>query len=91
MHLLPVWRDATCYTARERAALRWCEEVTRIEQTHAGDAAYGEVASVFSEAESVALTYAIVSINGFNRLAIAFRQPVTERRPPVRLETRRAG
>jgi AhpD family alkylhydroperoxidase len=91
VHMLPVWRDADCYTARERAALRWCEEVTRIEQTHAGDDAYAELASVFSEAEIVALTYAVVSINGFNRLAIAFRQPVTEQRPPVRLETRRAG
>jgi hypothetical protein len=38
----------------------------------------------------VVLTYAIVSINGFYRLAIAFRQPVAEPRR-VRLETRRAG
>ena len=43
------------------------------------------------EEEIGALTYAIVSINGFNRLAIAFRQPVAEPRPAERLETRRAS
>ena len=81
LHLLPVWRDAPCYSERERAALRWCEEVTLIGETHASDAAYAEVAGTFSEEELVALTYLIVSINGFNRLAVAFRQPVAE--PPA--------
>jgi AhpD family alkylhydroperoxidase len=74
--LLPVWRDAPCYSDRERAALRWCEELTLIGETHASDAAYAEAAEAFSEEELVALTYVIVSINGFNRLAVAFRQPV---------------
>jgi len=76
LHLLAVWRDAPCYSERERAALRWCEEVTQIGELHASDAAYEEAARVFGEEELVALTYAIVSINGFNRLAVAFRQPV---------------
>jgi len=80
LHLLPVWRDAPCYSERERAALRWCEEVTRIGEMHASDAAYAEAARWFSEEEVVALTFAIVSINGFNRLAVAFRQPVDEPR-----------
>jgi AhpD family alkylhydroperoxidase len=91
VHMLPVWRDATCYTDRERAALRWSEEVTDIAASHASDAAYAELAAVFSEEEIVALTYAIVSINGFNRLSIAFRQPVSEPQPAVRLQTRRAS
>jgi AhpD family alkylhydroperoxidase len=81
LQLLPVWRDAPCYSDRERAALLWCEELTLIGETHASDAAYAEVAAVFSEEELVALTYVIVSINGFNRLAVAFRQPVAE--PPA--------
>ena len=76
LQLVAVWRDAPCYSERERAALRWCEEVTLIGDRHASDAAYREAAHVFSEEELVALTYAIVSINGFNRLAVAFRQPV---------------
>jgi len=76
LQLVAVWREAPCYSERERAALRWCEEVTLIGDLHASDAAFREVARVFSEEELVALTYAIVSINGFNRLAVAFRQPV---------------
>jgi AhpD family alkylhydroperoxidase len=76
LSLLPVWHDAPCYSDRERAALRWCEELTLIGETHASDAAYAEAAEAFSEEELVALTYVIVSINGFNRLAVAFRQPV---------------
>jgi alkylhydroperoxidase family enzyme len=71
-----VWGDATCYSERERAALRWCEELTLIAQTHASDAAYDEIERWFSEEEVVALTYAIISINSFNRLSVAFRQPV---------------
>jgi AhpD family alkylhydroperoxidase len=90
VHMLSVWRDAPCYTRRERAALRWCEELTQVAESHASDAAYAELEAAFSEEEIVAVTYAIVSINGFNRLAIAFRQPVAEPHP-VRLETRRAS
>jgi len=76
LQLLAVWPDAPCYSERERAALRWCEEVTLIGDAHASDAAYAEAARAFTEEELVALTYVIVSINGFNRLAVAFRQPV---------------
>jgi AhpD family alkylhydroperoxidase len=83
LHLLSVWRDAPCYSESERAALRWCEEVTLVAEMHASDAAYAAVARVFSEDEIVALTYAIISINGFNRLSVAFRQPVDEDRSPL--------
>ena len=88
LQLLSVWRDAPCYSERERAALRWCEEVTLIAETHASGAAYADLSRVFSEEEIVALTHAIVSINGFNRLSIAFRQPVAEPRPVVRAAAR---
>ena len=49
LQLLAVWRDAPCYSDRERAALRWCEDVTLIAQTHASDAAYDEIERWFSE------------------------------------------
>jgi AhpD family alkylhydroperoxidase len=88
LHLLSVWRDAPCYTDRERAALRWCEEVTLIAETHASGAAYADLSRVFSQEEIVALTHAVISINGFNRLAVAFRQPVAEPRPSVRVAAR---
>jgi hypothetical protein len=30
LHLAAVWREAPCYSARERAALAWCEALTRL-------------------------------------------------------------
>ncbi len=88
LDLIAVWRDAPCYSERERAALAWCEEITLIAQTHASGAAYADLQRVFSEDEIVALTHAVISINGFNRLAIAFRQPVDEPRRPARVAAR---
>ena len=76
LHLLAAWREAPCYSSRERAALRWREAVTRLSETGAPDDAYEEVAAQFSPLEVVALTLAIVAINGWNRLAVSMRTAV---------------
>jgi AhpD family alkylhydroperoxidase len=73
MHLLNAWREAPVFTARERAALAWVEAVTLINKGHAPDEIYQEARSQFSDKELVDLTAAIVAINAWNRLAIAFR------------------
>ena len=73
LYLLNAWREAPCYTDRERAALAWTEAVTLIAETHAPDDVYDEVRAHFSEAETVNLTMLIGAINAWNRLAIAFR------------------
>lgn len=39
------------------------------------DTLYEAVRQEFGEKELVDLTYAVVAINGWNRLAIAFRKP----------------
>jgi alkylhydroperoxidase family enzyme len=70
---LPAWREAPFYTDRERAALEWTETVTRIGETHAPEDVYERVRKQFNDKELVALTTAIVAINGWNRLAISFR------------------
>jgi AhpD family alkylhydroperoxidase len=75
LDLLPAWREAPLYTARERAALAWTEAVTLITDGHVPDALYEAVRQEFGEKELVDLTYAVVAINGWNRLAIAFRKP----------------
>lgn len=74
MHLLSAWHEAPCFTARERAALAWTEAVTLVTEGHVPDEVYEEARRHFSEKELVDLTYAIVAINGWNRLAIAFRK-----------------
>ena len=76
LHLLAAWREASCYDARERAALAWCEDLTLISKQGAPDAVYEELEQTFSAHEIVALTLAIVAINGWNRLAISMRTPV---------------
>ncbi len=70
-----VWWEATCFTEREKAALAWTEAVTLVAETRVPDAVYERAQSQFSEKELVDLTLAIVTINGHNRLAIAFRRP----------------
>lgn len=77
LYLLTAWREAPCYSARERAALAWTEAVTRIAETHdVPDAAYEEARRHFDEKALVDLTLAIIAINGWNRLNVAFRTTV---------------
>ncbi|MGB7258278.1 MAG: carboxymuconolactone decarboxylase family protein [Pseudolabrys sp.] len=73
MYLLDAWREAPFFTPRERAALAWTEAVTRVADSHVPDEVYDEARKQFSEKEIVDLTAAVVSINTWNRLAIAFR------------------
>lgn len=80
LFLLSVWREAPCYTERERAALAWAEAVTLIASNEIGDDLYNAVRTYFNEKELVDLTYCIVAINSWNRLAIASRTPVGYKR-----------
>jgi AhpD family alkylhydroperoxidase len=70
------WREAPYYTARERAALNWCETLTKLPGTGAPDDVYAAVEEAFSQEEIAALTFAIVAINGWNRLAVGLRSDV---------------
>jgi AhpD family alkylhydroperoxidase len=76
IYALSAWDEAPFYTERERAALAWTESVTRIADTHVPDEAYARVRQEFTEDEIVALTFALVTINAWNRLAVSFRVPV---------------
>src|SRR5579884_1583963 len=60
---LDAWRESPYYNDRERAALEWTEEVTKIAETHAEEEAYQRVKEAFSEKELVDLTLAIATIN----------------------------
>ena len=75
LHVLAAWHEAPFYSERERAALAWTEAVTLVADTHAPDQAYEEARKHFSEKELGDLTLAIVAINGWNRLCVAFRVP----------------
>jgi alkylhydroperoxidase family enzyme len=71
------WRETPFFTERERAALAWCESLTDL--AHAGVSAeeYARVEVVFSPGEVAALTFAVVAINSWNRLAVGLGADVT--------------
>jgi len=72
IYLLPAWREAPCYTERERAALGWTEALTRLSEGHTHESAYGALKAQFSDEEQVKLTLMINVINGWNRLSVGF-------------------
>ena len=72
LYLLNAWREAPFYTEKERAALEWTEALTLVATHHISDELYEKVAAHFDKKEMVALTMAIVAINGWNRLSIGF-------------------
>ena len=72
IYLLSAWREAPCYTKRERAALAWTEALTRLCEAHNQESAYADLKAQFSDEEQVKLTLMINIINGWNRIAVGF-------------------
>jgi len=70
---LDAWEESPYYSDRERAALRWTEAVTNVREGHVPDEVFQRARKFFSEKELADLTFAIVVINGWNRLNIAAR------------------
>jgi AhpD family alkylhydroperoxidase len=76
LYAIPVWRETPFFTPRERAALAWTEAVTDVAGSRVSEMVYREARAHFDEAELVELTLAVIAINGWNRLAVAFRTEV---------------
>ncbi|MGN6126675.1 MAG: carboxymuconolactone decarboxylase family protein [Humibacter sp.] len=75
------WREAPYFTARERAALAFTEAVTRVADRPdpVSDDLWAEVSGVFSKKEIAALLFSIGTINVWNRINAAIRQPAGQR------------
>ena len=84
LYSLDAWRECPYYTERERAALEWTEAVTLVTQGHVSDAVYEAVRPHFTEKELADLTFAIATINAWNRLSIAARTEPGNYRPVSR-------
>jgi len=76
---IATWRESGVFSERERAALELTEAFTFIHDGGVPDDVYDRVGGVLSEQEYVALCWILVSINAFNRIAIAGRYPVPPR------------
>ncbi|AWV05558.1 carboxymuconolactone decarboxylase family protein (plasmid) [Burkholderia sp. JP2-270] len=73
IHHLPIWRESTLFSPRERAALAWTEALTELNAYGVADDIYERVRTQFSEKELSDLTFDVMAINGWNRANIAFR------------------
>ena len=73
LYHVAVWRESPLFDARERAALEWTEALTQLPPHGVPDAIYDAVRAEFDEKEIVALSFAVMAINGWNRLSIGFR------------------
>lgn len=73
LHHIAAWRESTLFEPRERAALAWTEALTRLPEAGVPDEIYERVRTVFSEKEISDLTFAVMAINAWNRINVAFR------------------
>ncbi len=73
LDVLPAWHEVTsAFSAREQAALRWTEALTLVAAQGVSDEDFAAVAAVYTELEILNLTALIVTINSWNRIAVAF-------------------
>ncbi|HZB89592.1 MAG TPA: carboxymuconolactone decarboxylase family protein [Terracidiphilus sp.] len=73
LDLLAVWREASVFSEREKAALQWTELLTRLSQNPITDADYAAVSAHFAPQELAWLSAAIAVINVWNRIAAPFQ------------------
>jgi len=73
LYALDAWRETPFFDEREQAALAWAEAVTLVGEGHVPDEVFRQAREQFNDEELVNLTLAVVAINGWNRLNIAFR------------------
>ncbi len=72
LFVMDAWREAPFYTDRERAALAWAEALTKITSGMVPDEIYAAASKQFTETELIDLTLAVITINSYNRINIAF-------------------
>lgn len=73
LYHVAIWRESTLFIPRERAALAWTEAVTKLPEGGIPDELYERVRGQLSEKEISDLTFSIMTINAWNRVAVAFR------------------
>lgn len=73
LHHVAIWRESTEFTPRERACLAWTEALTTLDAHGVSDEIYERVRAELTEKEISDLSFAIMAINGWNRLNVGFR------------------
>jgi len=73
LHHVAIWRESTLFSPRERAALAWTEVLTHLPEHGVPDDIYEQVRAQLSEKELSDLSFAIMTINAWNRLNVGFK------------------
>jgi len=73
IYALDAWRESPFFSEEERAALALTEAVTLVSETRVPDEAWERAKGVFGEDGVAKLLMAIVTINAWNRIAVATR------------------
>lgn len=83
LNLVAAWREATCFTEAERAALELTEQGTRIADAAGGvtDEAWADATHHYDEEQLGALVALIALINTYNRVNVITRQPAGDYQP----------
>jgi AhpD family alkylhydroperoxidase len=77
IYVLPAWRETSWFSERERAALAWAEALTTLPNQEVPEEVFAMASDEFTEPELADLTLAVIAINGWNRLNIAFHAEPT--------------
>ena len=76
LFLLDAWRETDLYTEKERAVLAITEAMTLIADSPVPDEIYNTAKEQLTDKELAAVIMAIVTINGWNRIAITLQNPL---------------
>jgi AhpD family alkylhydroperoxidase len=74
LDLLPGWHMSSLFTNEERAALQWCESVTRLDKHQ--EKIREQLAQYYTERQIVDLTCCIAIMNAWNRIVISLEEVV---------------
>nr|WP_246427924.1 carboxymuconolactone decarboxylase family protein [Paenibacillus phyllosphaerae] len=70
IYTVSAWRDTPFFSEAEQAVLALTEAVTLVSEKHVPDAVYEEAARHFDNRQLSEILMTIITINGWNRIAI---------------------
>lgn len=73
LHAVAIWQDSALFTAAERAALEFTEQVTRLSETHVPEAVVDRARAELGEEQLAALLTLVIAINVWNAIGVTTR------------------
>lgn len=71
--LLPVWKDAPCYTREERVVFELVDAIVQLSATHAPSAVVEAALDALGEARTAAVLGVTISITAWNEIGVTSR------------------